>query len=76
MAATHFPSSRHASVDASKHFVRVRDAAPADRDEARRYFKREAARASERFDRATDETVRTFEAVMFSKAKAEAEARS
>lgn len=73
---TQFETARHASFAAKQQARKVEADAPADRDDARRMFKRMAKRAEHRFDIATDETVRTFEAVFASEMKVRAEARS
>lgn len=73
---TYFESTRHASKAASDHAAIAIERAPRDRDEARRYFKREAGRADRRFEAATDETCRVFEACYASRMRREAEDRA
>ena len=73
---TAYETTRHANKAAYDEARKVVERAPSDRDEARRYFKREASRSLMRFDATADETTRTFEAVYSSRMKAEAEARA
>lgn len=72
-AATRFESTRHASAAAHRFAHHVAAGAPDDPDEARRYFKREAAYADRRFEMVADPTVRLFEAVFASRMRVEME---